>query len=169
MDGRVSPVYSFCSNSCLFFLLNWGHQGLQQCDWFHGNLPRAAAVARLTAASSRSGDFLVRESASRDGFLVVSVNRKGAVRHFLINGAPGAWWVSDERGAGAFPSVQDLITHYVALGPELGLGTPALADVSLLDGTLLGGGGPGGFAGGARAAPPSCPPSAAAPNEYWQF
>ncbi len=101
--------------------------GLQACDWFHGNLARAPAVARLLTVSSRSGDFLVRESASKDGFLVVSVNRKGAVRHFLVNGAPGSWWVSEEQRARPFASVQELIAHYVALGPELGLGSPALA------------------------------------------
>ncbi len=71
----------------------------------------------------------MRESSSKDGFLVVSVNRKGNVKHFLINGAPGRWWVAEaESTPRVFNSIQDLVQYYVRLGPESGLGNPAITD-----------------------------------------
>jgi hypothetical protein len=51
---------------------------LQQAGWYHGPMSRQSSELRLKSGGTRQGDFLVRESASVDGFIALSI--KGKVR-----------------------------------------------------------------------------------------
>ena len=54
---------------------------------YAGKLTRWMAEFRLRSVHSRPGDFLVRESESQDGFVVISSNNPrnvNGVRHVLV-------------------------------------------------------------------------------------
>lgn len=102
--------------------------GLQDEEWFHGKLDRKQSSSRLLGPNNKHGDFLVRESSTKDGFLAVSVNRRNKLMHFLILGGKNKWYISVETQPRVFKNIVELISYYRELGPEQGLGAPAIVD-----------------------------------------
>lgn len=49
---------------------------LQEAGWYHGPMSRQSAEKRLVSKGTRPGDFLVRESASVDGFIALTIKGK---------------------------------------------------------------------------------------------
>ncbi|EDQ88759.1 uncharacterized protein MONBRDRAFT_26042 [Monosiga brevicollis MX1] len=79
--------------------------GLLFCEWYHGKVDRAQSVARLRNSNCH-GDFLVRESSTRDGFLALSFISYDKLVHYLIRGKAGSWFIFD---AHRYATVQALI------------------------------------------------------------
>lgn len=88
---------------------------LQQAGWYHGPMMRQQAEQRLTSEGTRPGDFLVRESASVDGYIALSIKAKQRVVHFLINEKYGRFYIGDEPTTENrnvyYATIQNLITE----------------------------------------------------------
>eukprot|EP00045_Choanoeca_perplexa_P016130 m.213566 g.213566 ORF g.213566 m.213566 type:complete len:685 (-) comp17178_c0_seq4:1811-3865(-) len=87
--------------------------GLQQHEWYHGATTRAVAVQRLSTPFSAVGDFLVRESSTQDGFLAISVVDSEGIKHRLIYGHVGRWYMDIAQ---CFVTIQELIAEYSRQG-----------------------------------------------------
>jgi len=88
---------------------------LQKAAWYHGPLKRATGEKRLKEAGTRLGDYLVRESASVDGFIALSVRTDKTVLHYLIKEKFGHWYLGAEptqaNQKNMYPTIQSLITE----------------------------------------------------------
>eukprot|EP00039_Didymoeca_costata_P019970 m.339567 g.339567 ORF g.339567 m.339567 type:complete len:297 (+) comp18869_c0_seq1:120-1010(+) len=91
---------------------------LQNAAWYHGPLTREKCEKRLQQPGTRLGDFLVRESASVDGYIALSVRAQQSVLHYLIKEKYGHWYLGPEptqaNQRNMFPTIQALITEYKA-------------------------------------------------------
>eukprot|EP00730_Choanoeca_flexa_P005098 TRINITY_DN11874_c0_g1_i1.p1 TRINITY_DN11874_c0_g1~~TRINITY_DN11874_c0_g1_i1.p1 ORF type:complete len:491 (+),score=61.89 TRINITY_DN11874_c0_g1_i1:24-1475(+) len=87
--------------------------GLQGCNWFHGTVDRATSEARLQTSVSEVGDFLVRESNSKDGSLVLTILHRKGINHYLIKGQPGNWHIARDR---FFATIPELVEHFIQVG-----------------------------------------------------
>eukprot|EP00037_Helgoeca_nana_P025699 m.284522 g.284522 ORF g.284522 m.284522 type:complete len:410 (+) comp27020_c1_seq1:101-1330(+) len=88
---------------------------LQQAGWYHGPMSRQSSELRLKSGGTRQGDFLVRESASVDGFIALSIKGKDRIVHFLINEKYGRFFIGPEPTTENknvyFATIQNLITE----------------------------------------------------------
>ncbi|KAM9861075.1 tyrosine-protein kinase Fes/Fps [Aulostomus maculatus] len=75
---------------------------LGQQDWYHGAIPRLEVQQLL----KNSGDFLVRKSQEKQGY-VLSVHWDGSCKHFLIQNADNLYRLDGE----GFRSIPQLIHH----------------------------------------------------------
>nr|XP_054588116.1 tyrosine-protein kinase Fes/Fps [Nothobranchius furzeri] len=75
---------------------------VEQQDWFHGAIPRLEVQQLL----ENSGDFLVRKSQEKQGY-VLSVQWDGSSRHFLIQNTDNLYRLDGE----GFNSIPKLIHH----------------------------------------------------------
>lgn len=69
---------------------------LEQQNWYHGAIPRLEVQQLLV----KDGDFLVRKSQEKPGY-VVSVQWSGACKHFLIQNRDVSGLTPRSRSAGA--------------------------------------------------------------------
>ncbi|XP_065839887.1 growth factor receptor-bound protein 14-like [Oscarella lobularis] len=87
--------------------------------WYHGNLTREEAVAKLVKHGNFDGLFLVRESTRQDGHYVLSMIAEGKPRHFQIQpleSLPLQYSIDDGP---LFPNVVLLIEHYMSTPDRL--------------------------------------------------
>eukprot|EP00730_Choanoeca_flexa_P015315 TRINITY_DN7009_c0_g1_i2.p1 TRINITY_DN7009_c0_g1~~TRINITY_DN7009_c0_g1_i2.p1 ORF type:complete len:693 (+),score=178.19 TRINITY_DN7009_c0_g1_i2:39-2117(+) len=87
--------------------------GLQQHEWYHGSTSRATAISRLSTPVSEVGDFLLRESASKDGFLAISAKEPHGLAHRLVYGSAGDWYIVPRQ---RFVTIQELVDEYTRQG-----------------------------------------------------
>ncbi|KAK2920248.1 tyrosine-protein kinase Fes/Fps isoform X2 [Channa argus] len=78
---------------------------LGQQDWYHGAIPRLEVLELL----KRDGDFLVRKSQEKQGY-VLSVQWEGSCKHFLIQNTDNLYRLDGE----GFHSIPKLIHHLLS-------------------------------------------------------
>ncbi|KAK2854090.1 hypothetical protein Q5P01_006751 [Channa striata] len=78
---------------------------LVQQDWYHGAIPRLEVQQLLI----RDGDFLVRKSQEKQGY-VLSVQWEGSCKHFLIQNTDNLYRLDGE----GFPSIPRLIQYLLS-------------------------------------------------------
>ena len=80
-----------------------------QESWYHGHISYLESEKRLQG--SRSGSFLVRESASHEGCYSIDVKHKRSVKHFLVQ--KNNWDKYEVTGAEkSFKTLPSLVTYY---------------------------------------------------------
>ncbi|XP_037104361.1 tyrosine-protein kinase Fes/Fps isoform X1 [Syngnathus acus] len=110
---------------------------LEQQDWYHGAIPRLEVQQLLQC----NGDFLVRKSQERQGY-VLSVHWEGSWKHFLIQNINNEYRLDGE----SFCSIPHLIhqmlssRQHITRKCDIQLRKPVLKDKWVLehDGVLLG-------------------------------
>ncbi|KAK3734269.1 hypothetical protein QZH41_008856 [Actinostola sp. cb2023] len=79
---------------------------LQDEEWFHGKISRDECKKRL----KDDGEYLVRESATKNGEYVLSAKDKGALRHFIIQKTEEGTVRFEDN---AFPTVRELLNYHI--------------------------------------------------------
>ena len=84
---------------------------LHLCRWYHGKISRQTASVRLEA-HKQPGAFLVRESGSEPGNLVLSfLDREERVFHYMINYKDGQYNTAGQT-SNWFSTLEELIGYY---------------------------------------------------------
>ena len=84
--------------------------GNDDCQWFHGKITRENALNILSAHGKKEGVFLVRESKTVPGDLVLSLWHDNQALHFQIQNRGGIFFSIDDGPV--FQGLDSLIDYY---------------------------------------------------------
>lgn len=91
--------------------------------WFHSKMSRTDAEKLLNRAGVRDGLFLVRESTSEPGNLVITMCSGGRILHVLIVALPGSTFKIGDQDTPA-QKLRDLVIYLQEPRESLSLSTP---------------------------------------------
>jgi len=75
-------------------------------QWFYGSISRTSTEKKLLGQPE--GTFLIRESSTIEGDLVLSVSENLKVSHYIVNISPDTYKIGDLT----FPSITELLVYY---------------------------------------------------------
>lgn len=85
------------------FHLDWSHRS---AEWFHGKISRIQQKTCLEQLGGQDGLFLIRESTTQDGQIVLVLCHKGSILNFLIREEDSGYAVAE---SGNYPKIQLMI------------------------------------------------------------